>query len=628
LKAPLASPTFTGTATMDGLTVDGDASISATNARLRLFETDTTDLNTQFQNQAGDFFIKTIPDDASSSTTRFSIDHSTGDISFYEDTGTTAKLFWDASAERLGIGTTSPSTALDISATTGAIKTTSSTGTNIAYNAILNTGGGLYLGLEQSTGGGLFPGSSGYDAILGHTGAYKMHFATSNTIRATIDSSGNVGIGGTPDTQLNIKNADDAVVRIESTGSESSDDARLEIKTTNGTFTIQNDRSLGTSGALTFAGNTSNNLVIDHNSGNVGINQVNPGAALDIKGDTSTYAGMAKIYLTDSNSNSESRNWSIGNGGSGFGNFTIGLSNAKDGDPQAAGTHTNPFVIDNTGKVGIGENDPQTKLHVYGTDPVIRVSDDGTSGFATLELRQQNTTTEGFEISYNSGTGHTHLNNVYSAGDMVFATNTGSFGTTSTNTRMRIDSAGRVLINQTSSNLTYGKLQVSAGGETAGFGGIVGFFDTDVSVASSNLIMKVQFSGDTDATDGVFIRFSDSNSTLGQITAANGTQCSYGVSSDERLKENIVDASSQLDLINNIRVREFDWKVNGYHEVGMIAQELNTVVPSVVQEGGDDITEQPWTVDYGKLTPYLIKAIQEQQTIIDDLKSRIETLEG
>ena len=39
---------------------------------------------------------------------------SNGDISFYEDTGTTAKLFWDASTERLGIGTTSPAVPLDV----------------------------------------------------------------------------------------------------------------------------------------------------------------------------------------------------------------------------------------------------------------------------------------------------------------------------------------------------------------------------------------------------------------------------------------------------------------------------------------------------------------------------------
>ena len=115
---------------------------------------------------------------------------------------------------------------------------------------------------------------------------------------------------------------------------------------------------------------------------------------------------------------------------------------------------------------------------------------------------------------------------------------------------------------------------------------------------------------------------------MGEITAANGTQVSYGVSSDERLKENIVDASSQLNTIKNIKVREFDWRANGYHEVGMIAQELHSVIPSAVQEGLDDVSEKPWSVDYGKLTPYLIKAVQEQQTIIEDLKSRIETLEG
>jgi hypothetical protein len=48
---------------------------------------------------------------------RLLIDGGTGDISFYEDTGTTPKFFWDASAERLGIGTSSPYTLLELSST-------------------------------------------------------------------------------------------------------------------------------------------------------------------------------------------------------------------------------------------------------------------------------------------------------------------------------------------------------------------------------------------------------------------------------------------------------------------------------------------------------------------------------
>ena len=197
------------------------------------------------------------------------------------------------------------------------------------------------------------------------------------------------------------------------------------------------------------------------------------------------------------------------------------------------------------------------------------------------------------------------------------------FGTNGTE-RMRIDSSGRLLIGQTSA-INSSILQ--AGGNTIS-GGVAHFFDSDVSVASSNVILKISFTNDDVCTDGQLIAFHDLSNQIGSIRAGSGTTVNYNTSSDERLKENIVDASSQLDVINNIQVREFDWKKGGHHDVGMIAQELNNVIPNVVTEGGDDVSEQPYSIDYGKLTPYLIKAMQEQQTIIDDLKTRIEALEG
>jgi hypothetical protein len=108
----------TGTASMDGISVTGLAAISSTTPEIRMFETDTTDLNTQLRNGVGKFEIKTLNDAVTLAKKRFEIDHATGDISFYND-ATAQGLFWDSSASRLGLGTTTPVRVLDIATTTG-----------------------------------------------------------------------------------------------------------------------------------------------------------------------------------------------------------------------------------------------------------------------------------------------------------------------------------------------------------------------------------------------------------------------------------------------------------------------------------------------------------------------------
>jgi hypothetical protein len=101
----------TGTVTAGGLSVNGDGSLNGTAVNLIFNETDTTDLNTRFRQSGALFSISTVNDSGSSPKAHLVVNNSTGDISFYEDTGTTPKLFWDASAERLGIGTASPASA-------------------------------------------------------------------------------------------------------------------------------------------------------------------------------------------------------------------------------------------------------------------------------------------------------------------------------------------------------------------------------------------------------------------------------------------------------------------------------------------------------------------------------------
>ena len=186
-----------------------------------------------------------------------------------------------------------------------------------------------------------------------------------------------VGIGGTPSEQLHIQHANDAVVLIESSGSDATDDARLEIKTTNGTFTIQNDRSLGTSGALTFAGNTSNNIVIDHNAGDVGIgtstlnkflNLADPnegGETLKLHFEATSSADKWAIFSYD-RTNSHYAGLSFGANSlviEGGGNITVN-ENSADADfrVESDGNANMLFVDAGNDRVGIGTNSPTNIL--------------------------------------------------------------------------------------------------------------------------------------------------------------------------------------------------------------------------------------------------------------------------
>ena len=164
----------TGTVTADALTVDGNAIINDTIPQLQLMESDTTDLNSVIKTTAGQFRIQTINDAANSTTNRFIIDHATGDLSLYEDTGSTAKFFWDASAESLGIGTSSPSGLLHV-ASTGAA--------NIKIEDTDNGFAATELNVEN--GGRDFKITTPQDTI----------FVQGSTEAMRILDSGNVGIG-------------------------------------------------------------------------------------------------------------------------------------------------------------------------------------------------------------------------------------------------------------------------------------------------------------------------------------------------------------------------------------------------------------------------------------------------
>ena len=113
-----------------------------------------------------------------------------GNINFDSNT-----LYVNTTNNRVGIGTSSPGSALDVQAVDGRsiIRFTATTGTNPVYNRASNTGGFLYVGRDGSAGTDF--GAGAYASALWSTGAYPMVFGTNGTERMRIDSSGNVGIG-------------------------------------------------------------------------------------------------------------------------------------------------------------------------------------------------------------------------------------------------------------------------------------------------------------------------------------------------------------------------------------------------------------------------------------------------
>jgi hypothetical protein len=180
-----------GTVTADGLTVDGDAVINDTIAQLQLMESDTTDVNSVIKTTAGQFRIQTINDAASSTTNRFIIDHATGDVSFYEDTGSTVKMFWDASAESLGIGTSSPDAKLTID-TDAHLKAASGYST-LYFNGV-TTASSRYASIKKNFDS---PFDLTINASSSASGAPMIFNSSSATEAMRIDSSGNLLVGTT-----------------------------------------------------------------------------------------------------------------------------------------------------------------------------------------------------------------------------------------------------------------------------------------------------------------------------------------------------------------------------------------------------------------------------------------------
>lgn len=92
----------------------------------------------------------------------------------------------------------------------------------------------------------------------------------------------------------------------------------------------------------------------------------------------------------------------------------------------------------------------------------------------------------------------------------------------------------------------------------------------------------------------------------------------FNTTSDIKLKENITSLMNSLDVIGKLNPVQFNWKENGNLSFGLIAQELEQTLPTLIRE-----INGTKTVSYLQLIAFLIGAVKEQQLMIDDIKNRL-----
>jgi hypothetical protein len=253
---------------------------------------------------------------------------------------------------------------------------------------------------------------------------------------------------------------------------------------------------------------------------------------------------------------------------------------------DASGTSlaTEHMRLDASGNVGIGRTNPSsyvtdaTSLYVKGQ---IRV--DGISNTAALPALTLNDT--------NSG--------IFAPVANTIAISTGAAE------RMRIDASGNLLVGTTLTNPTTGSDEGVALGAT-------GIMLASNANDAALVVNRVSSNGDV-------VIYKRQGVQVGSVSVS-GTNATFNTSSDQRLKDNIVDAPSASDDIDAIQVRSFDWKADGSHQkYGMVAQELQGVAPEAVT--GDADSDDMMGVDYSKLVPMMLKEIQS-------LRARVAQLEG
>jgi len=401
---------------------------------------------------------------------------------------------------------------------------------------------------------------------------------------------------------------------------------------TNGSIELNVPDAVGSDLQMTLPA-TAGEIVVKDSSGKVGIGESSPANLLHVKAsDTGvTPHASAQIVLERSGTNYlQLLTANTGTQGILFGD-------ADDNDRgKVAYDHSNDSMrfevaagerlrIDSSGNVGIGENNPSMPL---------MIKSERTGGKNIFDLNNQKANHYGgLRVTLGETDRECRLTATYGSSFMSFFTAASNGAATE---RMRLDSAGRLLVGTTStwdSSVGHQFRTVSGSSWALNVQSANGGSPSHLLIATGrNSAGDNMIRVETNHT-----ALGGSSSTLRFKVAGDGTifatNTSVQAASDSRLKENIRTSEDGLNIVNQLRPVRFDWKNDqnygsGVDQLGFIAQEVEQVFPEAVgiaPTTTDFKGEDPKykTVGPGAFIPVLVKALQEANAKIETLEQRL-----
>ena len=460
-------------------------------------------------------------------------------------------------------------------------------------------------------------------ASVGTTSSNTIFKRNTSVEVARFDTSGNFGLGtDSPDTIMEIVGADPILTIRDTDTGQSTANARIRFAESAGGDILDNywDVGLEPTQSLTFSKNGTEYARFNTN-GNLGIGTDNPTNKLEIVGAKTLVAGIPtnNISVTDSTSLAANTGGAInfsgvyqtGGATTAFASIEASKETATHNEyggalvfktRQDQGSQNEHMRITSTGAVIIGGTSPlgSATFTVDSDSAAIACFDGSSASGGYLQFRNNNTAKGVLGFGSNAGASSTD--------SMILGSTSGNLEFHANNAeKMRINTSGDVIIGKTT----------STNNNEAG-----------IYMIQSGAIVATR-SGDTAAlfnrttNDGSVVILRRQNVTVGSISVT-GSATTYNTSSDARLKD-VTGEARGLEVINELNPVSYNWKADGKADEGLIAQEVQEIVPNAVSQNKED---EMYQMDYSKLVVHLVKGMKEQQEQIEALQSKINLLKG